>query len=189
LDTLRLDDWLVCERCALHATRRSVVLGRGDTPADILFIGLGPGKTENLLGEPFVGESGRLLQGIINGALELAMRDTGHKIARTPRYFITNIVACRPCDTKYGPNRDPREEEIWACMPRLNETVRVVKPTLTILFGKVAQRYYLKDIPCAYGMEHPRYLLSKGGKGSPMYPGYVRRMSEAITNTILKGGV
>jgi uracil-DNA glycosylase family 4 len=154
-------------------------------PADILFVGLGPGKTENLLGQPFVGESGRLLQVIISHATEMAVRDGG-VLARTPTYFITNMVGCRPCDSKYGPNRDPAPEEIWACVPRVQATHKLVQPALVILLGKLTNQFYGSTWACSYHFQHPRYLLGKGGVGSPMYVSYVRRLSEAIAQTIAR---
>lgn len=176
------DDWLGCQRCGLHQHRRLVVLGRGVVPADILFIGLGPGRTENLTGEPFVGESGRLLQVIIDHATDMAVRN-GANLARTPTYYISNMVGCRPCDSKAGPNRDPKDEEIWACNPRVQATYMEVQPALVVLLGKLTHRFYGNVWPCTYMTSHPRYLLGRGGVGSPMYVSYVRGMSEAITNS------
>jgi len=49
---------LSCERCGLARTRTNVVFGVGLETADVMFIGEGPGKNEDLQGEPFVGRAG-----------------------------------------------------------------------------------------------------------------------------------
>ncbi|MBW1779343.1 MAG: hypothetical protein JRL30_01265 [Deltaproteobacteria bacterium] len=94
-------DFGTCTRCGLAEFRRKIVLGEGDLPADLLFVGEAPGKNEDLMGRPFVGPSGRLL----HGAIELA----GDKVDFTPTYFITNSVACldgyAQVRTEEGPKR------------------------------------------------------------------------------------
>ena len=50
-----------CSKCALCKTRHNVVFGVGNTNADVMFIGEGPGENEDLQGEPFVGKAGQLL--------------------------------------------------------------------------------------------------------------------------------
>ena len=59
-ETLKTD-CLACQRCPLHTTRRSVVFGQGVENAEVLFVGEGPGQSEDEQGLPFVGRSGQLL--------------------------------------------------------------------------------------------------------------------------------
>ena len=59
-ETLKTD-CLACQRCPLHTTRRSVVFGQGVENAEVLFVGEGPGQSEDEQGLPFVGRSGALL--------------------------------------------------------------------------------------------------------------------------------
>lgn len=91
---------LSCRGCGLCETRHHVVFGVGKRDADILFVGEGPGEQEDLLGEPFVGPAGKLLDDM------LSIID----IDRTNCY-IANIVKCRPPH-----NRDPQEAEQDACI-------------------------------------------------------------------------
>ena len=50
-----------CTKCDLCKERHNVVFGYGNPLSEILLIGEGPGEQEDLLGKPFVGRSGRLL--------------------------------------------------------------------------------------------------------------------------------
>jgi len=153
-----------------------VVIGRGHVPADILFIGLGPGRTENNLGLPFVGDSGKLLDEAISRALAVAR----WRPARRPTYYLTNVVACRPCDNKPGPNRDPTPEEAWACWPRLEATYGIIKPKMVILLGQTTARLYGKVWPGTMLLEHPAYLVRQGRTKSPNFPTYCRKLADGI---------
>ena len=169
-----VQSYLECERCSLHKTRRSIVFGRGDLPADILFIGEAPGVTEDMLGLPFVGQSGKLLEKAMQRALELSSRDT------MPRLFITNIVACRPCDFLGGPNRPPSGEESWACWQRLERTFKDVAPKRVVLLGKVAVQQAHKAFPDATCLPHPAFILRLGGVESPLFRSFVQDLSEVF---------
>ena len=50
-----------CTKCPLAEGRTQVVFGVGSPEAELLFVGEGPGREEDLAGEPFVGRSGKLL--------------------------------------------------------------------------------------------------------------------------------
>lgn len=50
-----------CEACELCKSRTNVVIGEGDPHAELLFVGEGPGREEDLSGRPFVGAAGKLL--------------------------------------------------------------------------------------------------------------------------------
>ena len=55
-ETLKTD-CLACQRCPLHTTRHNVVFGQGVENAEVLFVGEGPGQSEDEQGLPFVGRS------------------------------------------------------------------------------------------------------------------------------------
>jgi DNA polymerase len=88
-----------CTRCSLHRSRRIAVPGEGKPNAKVMIIGEGPGREEDLWGQPFVGASGRFLNSVLAG--------TG---SRRADVFITNIVKCRPPH-----NRTPHKGEIDTC--------------------------------------------------------------------------
>lgn len=147
-----------CVACGLHEGRNSVVFGVGDPDARLMFIGEGPGRDEDLQGEPFVGRAGQLLDRII-GAIDHRREDV----------YICNTVKCRPPQ-----NRNPRDDELEACRHFLLRQVGLVGPEVIVLLGLVAVQAVLgtsaplsrlrgefrdwHGIPvmCTY---HPAYLL------------------------------
>lgn len=114
---------LACQRCALYSTRHNVVFGVGNREADVMFVGEGPGEQEDLLGKPFVGPAGKLLDEM------LCIID----LDRKKNCYIGNIVKCRPPH-----NRDPREEEQDACIDYLRNQVALVKPKVIVCLGRIA---------------------------------------------------
>src|SRR6056297_1475535 len=117
-----------CERCpALVESRSRIVDGVGPTDADLLFVGEGPGATEDEEGEPFVGRSGDVL--------DEALRDAG--LARAD-VRITNCVRCRPPD-----NRDPTTEELANCRGHLESEIDRLDAELIVTLGKVPSEHLL----------------------------------------------
>ena len=113
-----------CTRCPLHLSRRNPVPGEGPLDADVMVVGEAPGRKEDEEGRPFVGPAGQLL----NRLLELAG-------LRREEVYITNVVKCRPPG-----NRDPRPEEVEACLPYLRRQIRLIRPKLIIAVGRHAAR-------------------------------------------------
>ncbi|MGA2519267.1 MAG: uracil-DNA glycosylase [Acidimicrobiales bacterium] len=119
---------LGCTRCPLAAGRTQVVFGVGDPEASLMFVGEGPGRDEDLAGEPFVGRSGKLLD-------KLVRQEIG--IDRS-RYYIANVVKCRPPG-----NRDPLPAEIAACRPYLDAQLELIAPLVVVTLGNFATRLLL----------------------------------------------
>ena len=116
-----------CTRCGLCEGRQHAVPGVGDRAARWLFIGEGPGRNEDLQGEPFVGPAGKLLDNMLR-ALDLARgKDT----------YIANIVKCRPVGAD-GRDRPPTPDEVDACMPYLRRQIALIRPQVIIALGKTA---------------------------------------------------
>ena len=116
-----------CTRCRLAEGRRTVVFGTGNTDADLMFIGEGPGAEEDRQGLPFVGPAGQLLTRII-GAIGLQRGDV----------YIANVVKCRPPG-----NRDPQPDEVAACRGFLEEQVRLIAPRVIVALGRIAAQTLL----------------------------------------------
>jgi len=106
------------------------VPGEGDADAKLMFIGEAPGAQEDKLGRPFVGASGKFLAEMLE--------DIG--MAREEVY-ITNIVKFRPPN-----NRDPRKEEIEACLPYLIEQIKVIQPKLVIFLGRHSMNVFFPEL-------------------------------------------
>ncbi len=127
LDSIK-EQAMVCTACQLANHRTNVVFGVGNPNADLMFVGEGPGREEDLAGEPFVGRSGKLLD-------QLMQQELG--VDRSQCY-IGNVVKCRPPN-----NRDPLEEEIVACRPFLEGQIREIDPLVIITLGNFATRLLL----------------------------------------------
>jgi uracil-DNA glycosylase family 4 len=123
---------LTCTRCPLHATRTQGVFGVGNRQAQWMVIGEAPGAEEDRQGEPFVGRAGQLLNSMLK-AVGLAREQV----------FIANILKSRPPN-----NRDPRPEEVRACIPYLFRQIELINPTLILCVGRIAAQTLLEtDTP------------------------------------------
>lgn len=163
-------EWKDCKLCPIGKVARSHVFYRGNLEAKVAFIGEGPGKSEDILGEPFVGRAGKLL--------DQAIRDAGQQ---PDEAFFTNLVACRPCDGLRKPNRAPSEAEVANCSDRLRKTLQIVLPGVIVWLGKVPQHYSDKHRGApwlSFFLPHPAWILRCGGVGSEQYSKYVLKLRE-----------
>ena len=117
-----------CTRCKLAGGRTQIVYGVGDPNADLMFVGEGPGRDEDLQGEPFVGRAGQLLTEIITKGMKLRRADV----------YIANITKCRPPN-----NRTPEPDEIASCIPFLHRQIELVRPRVIVALGSVAAQALL----------------------------------------------
>jgi DNA polymerase len=117
-----------CTKCALHETRTQTVFGVGDENADWMLIGEAPGAEEDRLGDPFVGQAGRLLDAML-AAIGL---DRGTNV------YIANVLKCRPPG-----NRNPAPEEVAKCTPHLLRQIELVRPKLILAMGRFAAQTLL----------------------------------------------
>lgn len=111
-----------CTRCGLCEGRTHIVFGVGNPKAELMFIGEGPGRDEDIQGEPFVGRAGQLLNKIIE-AMGFKRSDV----------YITNIVYCRPPE-----NRAPLPDEMATCIPFLHQQIESIKPKVIVCLGSIA---------------------------------------------------
>lgn len=118
-----------CRRCKLCEGRTQVVFGTGNPSARLMFVGEGPGRDEDLQGEPFVGRAGQLLTDMIEKGMGLRRADV----------YIANVVKCRPPE-----NRNPEPDEIEACSPFLRRQVALIKPEVIVGLGKFAVQTLLQ---------------------------------------------
>jgi uracil-DNA glycosylase family 4 len=148
-----------CRRCKLWSGRTHLVFGVGNPKAKLMFVGEGPGRDEDLQGEPFVGRAGQLLTDIITKGMGLRREDV----------YIANVVKCRPPE-----NRNPEPDEVASCEPFLKKQIDLVKPAIIVALGKFAVQTLLQSkVPITrlrgqwhsyHGIKlmptlHPAYLL------------------------------
>jgi uracil-DNA glycosylase family 4 len=124
---------LQCTRCPLHLTRTQGVFGVGPQRADWLVIGEAPGAEEDRRGEPFVGAAGQLLDAML--------RAIG--LDRRTNVYIANVLKSRPPG-----NRDPKPEEVAACLPYLVRQIALLQPKIMLAVGRIAaQNLLATDVP------------------------------------------
>jgi uracil-DNA glycosylase family 4 len=117
-----------CNACRLCEGRTQTVFGEGDPDAEILFIGEGPGQTEDELGRPFVGAAGELLDKMI-----VAMG------LQREQVYIANVVKCRPPN-----NRAPQPDEVAACRGYLMRQIETIQPKVIVTLGGPATKLILE---------------------------------------------
>ena len=116
----------VCTRCRLSQQRTKAVPGEGHPDTEVVFVGEGPGQTEDQQGRPFVGRAGELL---VKWLASIGWR--------RQEVFITNIVKCRPPG-----NRDPEPDEIAACAPYLQRQLEVLDPAVVATLGRFSMGHF-----------------------------------------------
>lgn len=149
-----------CRRCKLCQGRTQIVFGVGNPNAELMFVGEGPGRDEDLQGEPFVGRAGQLLTEIITKGMKLRRQDV----------YIANVVKCRPPD-----NRNPEPDEIVACEPFLIRQIEIIKPRVIVALGKFAAQTLLRD-KAPISRLRGRWFDYHGSKLMPtLHPAYLLR--------------
>jgi uracil-DNA glycosylase family 4 len=158
-----------CCACALSATRKNVVFGVGNTEAEVLFIGEGPGANEDEQGLPFVGAAGKLLDDM------LAMIGLKREAV-----YITNIVKCRPPQ-----NRDPLNAEKDACIGYLRRQVAMMRPKIIVCLGRIAAAELIKP-DFKITQEHGQFFEKRGVQMTALYhPAALLRDSSKKPETFL----
>ena len=118
-----------CTQCPLHQSRTQTVFGVGDENADWLLVGEAPGAEEDRLGDPFVGQAGKLLDNML-AAIGLNRREN---------VYIANVLKCRPPG-----NRNPEPDEVAKCSPFLLRQIGLIKPKLIVAMGRFAAQTLLE---------------------------------------------
>jgi DNA polymerase len=112
-----------CTACGLCRTRKQAVPGVGALAARWMFVGEAPGSEEDALGEPFVGQAGRLLDNMLKAI----------GLSRTVDVYIANVLKCRPPG-----NRNPEPAEVAQCFPFLRRQIELIQPRLIVALGRFA---------------------------------------------------
>lgn len=158
-----------CYLCELSKSRTNVVFGEGNPNATLMFVGEGPGATEDSTGKPFVGRSGELLNKIIENVLHLKREEV----------YLSNIVKCRPPN-----NRTPTPTESHTCQHYLFKQIDLIRPKIIIALGTTAYQYLsgnetkMKEVRGVLDQKndyllmatyHPSYLLRNPSAKKEVY--------------------
>jgi DNA polymerase len=122
-----LKEEIINAKLLLSENATNIVFGKGNSNADIIFVGEAAGKNEDLQGLPFVGAAGKNLDKLLL-TVGLSLNDV----------YITNILKYRPPG-----NRDPNEEEIKNHTPYLLKQIRIIKPKVICSLGNYATKFFL----------------------------------------------
>jgi DNA polymerase len=161
-----------CVACPeLAASRTQVVPGVAPPGADVLLVGEAPGAQEDETGVPFVGRSGRLLDGLL-----------GEAGLRRDQVAVANVLKCRP-----PANRKPRRAEVARCRPWLDRQLDLLDPVVVVALGGTAAEWFvgpgariaaLRDqgrvTPLLHGGRrllvtyHPSAAIRFGPRGAPL---------------------
>lgn len=131
--------------CDYPGTRR--VFFRGTIPCNVLFIGEAPGESENVLGSPFMGPAGRLMDiwidnsiGEANALRQQEAEEKGETWKKIT-HGLANLVGCIPRGEDGTKAEAPDKASIKSCLPRLAGLVRICKPRVIILVGALAKKH------------------------------------------------
>jgi len=140
------DEALGCTRCDLADDRRTVVFGEGPEDADLLVVGIAPGRQEDVQGIPFLGAAGNVLTN--------ALADAG--LDRDDVY-VANLVMCHP-----PAGRAPSRVEVESCWPFLFEQIAHVRPRVIVTLG---------DLPLVVLTRRPLTLARVAGYRLDVFDG------------------
>lgn len=142
LDAIAAMDWpqlrqavADCRACKLCEGRKNTVFGVGNERAHWMIVGEAPGQQEDLQGEPFVGQAGKLLDSMLR-----AIALTRGEAPPAQQVFIANTLKCRPPG-----NRNPEPEELVQCEPFLNRQIALVQPRIILAMGRFAVQSLLRS--------------------------------------------
>ena len=111
-------------------TAKNLVFGEGSLNPKIYILGEAPGRTEDEMGRPFVGRSGRFLRSLLV-SLELSPEKD---------VYITSVVRYRPPE-----NKTPTPKQVLAYEEYVNQELRIIKPKLIVTVGGVSLKKFSKE--------------------------------------------
>jgi uracil-DNA glycosylase family protein len=141
-----------CRGCELWRDATQVVFSTGPASASIALVGEQPGDREDLVGEPFVGPAGRLL----DEALAAAGADR-------ELVYLTNAVKHFRYEQR-GKRRlhvKPELRHLVACRPWLEAELDVIDPDVVVCLGASAGRSVLGRV-VRIGAERGAVLQAEG---------------------------
>lgn len=170
-----------------------MVFCRGSLPCDVLFCGEAPGESENVIGQPFVGPAGKLMDYIVARALEdYQAPGTEGPGYNSVRWAFTNVVACIPRDPESGGKAgEPTPDEIRACKGRLAEMVAIARPRLVVAVGTLARDWL--DGKMMSSKRSPYAPLADAGYSGKVasvdHPAYILRLNVAMKGLAVQRAV
>jgi len=157
-----------CTACGLCKTRTQTVFGVGSRQSQWMVIGEAPGAEEDLRGEPFVGQAGRLLDSILSAA------GLGRAGSGPSGVYIANVLKCRPPG-----NRNPEASEVARCEPYLMRQVELLAPRVILVMGRFAAQALLGSDASIAALRGRAHRIEVAGFSVPVivtyHPAYLLR--------------
>lgn len=155
-----------CQKCNLCERRlddtatepRCVVWGRGSGANGVFILGEAPGSMEERYGIPFIGNSGKMLERMLE-SINLKSQDC----------YISNIVKCRP-----EGNAAPAKEHQYACYWYLYHQIKAINPKVILAMGNTPMRFLLRD--SSLGITNERGLVRRVYLQNPDYIGSRKKL-------------
>jgi DNA polymerase len=174
-ETVAVMDWdaleqavAACTACGLCKTRTQTVFGVGSRRSAWMLIGEAPGAEEDLRGEPFVGQAGRLLDAILATA-GLSRTGSGESAV-----YIANVLKCRPPG-----NRNPELDEVARCEPFLRRQIELLAPRVILVMGRFAAQSLLGTDASIASLRGRAHRFDAGATTVPVivtyHPAYLLR--------------
>ena len=146
-----------CRACDLWARATQGVFGEGPRHAPLMLVGEQPGDREDLVGRPFVGPAGAILdQALANAGIDRSA------------VYLTNSVKhfkWRPSGKRRLHER-PNAGEMRACRPWLELELEGVRPDVVVALGAVAAQSLLGP---SFRLTRQRGQLIPGLDGGPIH--------------------
>jgi len=117
------------KNCDLKKNATNLVFGDGNINAKIMVLGEGPGAQEDIVGKPFIGRAGKLLDKMLE-SIKLNRKNV----------YISNIVNYRPPE-----NRRPTDLEILRYLPYIKKHIEIINPKILVLLGSTALNSIIGD--------------------------------------------
>jgi DNA polymerase len=159
-----------CTRCDLYKNATQTVFGEGPADASLMLIGEEPGDREDIVGRPFVGPAGLVLDKALQGA----------GIDRA-QIYITNAVKHFKNEPrgKRRLHKKPDASEIDVCRWWLDNELEIVRPAVAVALGTTAARALMRKALSINANRGRLIELPGGGKGLiTVHPSYLLRLQE-----------
>lgn len=170
---LHCEKWKAGCGSDLCSRARNVCLVRGSLPCDVFLAGEAPGSSEDVLGQPFMGPAGKLLDQIVAEAVPSELTTA-----------FSNLVGCIPLGEDGEKAREPPPEAIQRCAPRLEELVKLAKPKLLVCVGSLAEAWIM-------GTKSKKHLLQryKGKTVAITHPAAILRATVAARGLMVQRAI
>ncbi len=153
-----------CVACGLCTGRTQTVFAAGNPLASLAIVGEAPGAEEDRTGQAFVGQAGKLLDGMLASLGLNRLQDA----------YICNVLKCRPPN-----NRDPSPEEVAKCEPFLQNQLNLVQPKMILVVGRFAAQSLLRTESSIASLRGKLHSYSVSGRAVPVvvtyHPAYLLR--------------